>query len=211
VTPLGQNFAPGPYDVICARGKQAWNHTGNTFFRLLVEKRVEEYSKCSTKVERSLIVTDIVETIRTRGNGFVKAKDPHQRYDGWIEVGDLLAREKTGSLFRNALSTRYKSSVKSKKIRKTEKNPKLFEDVQQVVLSNKDIRCILKNVISLTHRVDFVDRDAAIAFNQANIMILDSIKRDKTLVRRFRDAVAAPAEQSSDDEAVSLKNNDIYY
>ena len=33
---LGPNFTPGPYDVICARGKQAFQHPGNRYFRSLV-------------------------------------------------------------------------------------------------------------------------------------------------------------------------------
>ena len=32
MTPLPKDFTPGPYDVICARGKEAKNHPGNIFY-----------------------------------------------------------------------------------------------------------------------------------------------------------------------------------
>lgn len=112
---LGINFAPGPYDVICARGKVAWNHSGNKFFRSIVKQNTERYAAAvETKIQRTRIVTEVVNEIRSRGNGFVKQEEDT---GCWVQVGNLLAREKVGQHFRNALST-YKSSSKNKKYRR---------------------------------------------------------------------------------------------
>ena len=35
---LPRDFVPGEYDVICPRGKQAWNHQGNKYFREITAK-----------------------------------------------------------------------------------------------------------------------------------------------------------------------------
>jgi hypothetical protein len=52
---------------------------------------VDQYSATKNKAQRSIIVSDIVDTIRRKASGgFVK-----QEPDGtWVEVGDTLAREK---------------------------------------------------------------------------------------------------------------------
>ena len=83
---LPNDFVPGPYDVICARGKAAHDHPGNVSFRAMVEKHQDEYANCSCKYEKSKIVSYITNTIRQacayHQGGFVK------NVDGlWYEVG----------------------------------------------------------------------------------------------------------------------------
>lgn len=46
---LGADYIPGPYDVICARGKQAWNHASNKRFRERVKLYESKYASLSTK------------------------------------------------------------------------------------------------------------------------------------------------------------------
>jgi len=93
--PVG--FQPGPFDVICARGKEAYNHPGNKRFRSMIELSIEQYSKANSKLEKSLIVTSIVGAVRdvASGGGFVKKEDNGR----WVEVGDHLAREKIGQRY----------------------------------------------------------------------------------------------------------------
>ena len=90
---LPESFSPGPKDVICARGHKAFNHKGNQHFRSLIESHIQEYEKAVTKLDKSAIVSKIVETIRSASpeGGFVKMEGGR-----WYEVGDHNAREKTG-------------------------------------------------------------------------------------------------------------------
>lgn len=58
--------------VICARGKLAFNHPGNKYFRYIVSKMHESYKEAETKLQRSIVVSEVVDMIRSKGLGFVK-------------------------------------------------------------------------------------------------------------------------------------------
>lgn len=117
MTALPRDFQPTVHDVICGRGRKAFNHVGNERFRKLVESRLEEYSNAAAKLEKSYILSDIVCEVRQRSpqGGFVKRDSSSGR---WYEVGDFLAREKTSQAFRDALHDQYKSSNTAKKKRR---------------------------------------------------------------------------------------------
>ena len=111
------DFTPGPYDVICARGKQAAQHPGNVRFREIIQRFKPDYSQATSKVEKSLLVSEIVDSVRefTPNGGFVK------KFGGrYYEVGDSVAREKIGQCLRDQLHSKYKSSTKAKKDRRKE-------------------------------------------------------------------------------------------
>ena len=121
MTPLPANFEPGPDDVICGRGKKCYNHVGNERFRLRVLTYLEEYSAAKSKLEKSGVLSKVVDAVRQQSpdGGFVKQDDK----GNWHEVGDFLAREKTSQSFRDALHDRYKSSnISKKKRRQDEQN-----------------------------------------------------------------------------------------
>ena len=113
---LGPDYVPGAWDVICARGSGAANHQGNLRFREIIAEFVPKYAKATTKIEKSIIVTEIVEMVRdkTPDGGFVK-----KMADGnWYEVGDAACREKIGQTLRDHLHHLYKSSTRAKRPRR---------------------------------------------------------------------------------------------
>ena len=93
---LPHGFQPGPRDVICARGKRALESEGNRHMRTLVDERLDEYCKATTKIAKSVIVSEIVDSVReaSPNGGFVKEIDGR-----WFEVGDNIAREKIGQRY----------------------------------------------------------------------------------------------------------------
>lgn len=113
---LPEGFEPGEYDVICGRGRKSFHHLGNSCFRDLVARCLERYAN-ATKVEKSFVLSDVVNQVRqlSPNGGFVKKDQSSGR---WHEVGDFLAREKTSQAFRDALHDLYKSSNTSKKKRR---------------------------------------------------------------------------------------------
>ena len=137
---------PGPFSVICARGKKAKNHSGNQHYRMILQQHVGRYSKASSKLEKSLVVSEIVESVRfavanckssssnpSCGGAFVK-----QQKDGtWLEVSDEVAREKVGANLRDMLHSQYKSSTKSKWRRRKNEIATKFESI---VSSNDRVR-----------------------------------------------------------------------
>lgn len=118
VTWLAPDFEPSPYDVICGRGKIAFNHAGNHRFRVTIDIYLQRYSKAKTKLEKSIIVMSIVDIFRQNSptGGFVKRDTSTGR---WFEVGDAVAREKVGQALREALLAHHEPEKhKAKKMRK---------------------------------------------------------------------------------------------
>jgi hypothetical protein len=94
MTPLGSGYTePGAFDVICGKGKNALCHSGNIRFRSLIEEKLSDYAKATTKLEKSTIVSAVLDDVRDKSplGGFVRCENGQ-----WFEVGDHLAREKIG-------------------------------------------------------------------------------------------------------------------
>lgn len=120
---LPANFTPGPYTVICGRGRKAQESIGNRRLGVLAQLFIPRYSKATRKDEKSKIVTEIVKMVQQA------CDDPEQAFvrqvnDIWWEVDNLHAREKVGTVLRDLLSEKYKSSTKSKLVRRKERREK---------------------------------------------------------------------------------------
>jgi len=176
-------LVPGPFDVICARGKQAYNHQGNRYFRQIIHHATEKYSKVESKLQRSMIVTDIVDAIRAKGNGFLRKNSKGE----WVECSDVMCREKVGQHFRNALGSRYKSSTKSKRRIKEESIPRLVNSLHKIVFSSKAVTDITER---LEMDIIFIDESNDDEFYEkafeANMNLLDTFKNDTSLVQQFQ-------------------------
>jgi len=144
MTPLPENFEPGPDDVICGRGKKCYNHIGNERFRQRVLTFLEEYSNAKSKLDKSTVLSKVVDQVRQNSpnGGFVK-QDPSGR---WHEVGDFLAREKTSQAFRDCLHDKYKSSNLSKKKRRQEEQAKASDSFSKIVRSEYEISSRLERL-----------------------------------------------------------------
>ena len=143
-TPLPPDFVPGPFDVICGRGAHIKKHPGNVLFKQKIQECLPAYAKATSKLQKSIIVSSVVEFFRRRSNscgtagtgggGFVKESTTHPRSTSttspgnspgnrqdvvgrWKAVSEYWAREKTGQAFRDQLSHRYKSATKTKRRR----------------------------------------------------------------------------------------------
>ena len=149
ITPRGRQrlpdfFQPGCYDVVCARGKKAYQHEGTQRFRGLVRLHQESYGELTCKHEKSKIVSHIVNTVRqcSQAGGFVKLID-----GVWYEVGDRAAKEKVGQTFRDLLHNKYSSSTKAKarvRIKRRVDEYNASSDVPQVVSFSQpqqDVEC----------------------------------------------------------------------
>lgn len=111
MVPLEAGFEPTSLDVICARGKEAYNHPGNIRFRTLVQDQLHNYQSSTSKMAKSHIVREIIESVRRASpkGGFVKKVNGK-----WFDVGERARREKTGQQIRDLLHTQYRSSTKAK-------------------------------------------------------------------------------------------------
>ena len=94
-TTLGQHYEPTANDVICGRGRRAWDHQGNARFRCLIEAKMEEYKDAKSKLDKSLMVSQIMEEVEEANppGRFIKQDE---RGGAWTTVSLATAREKVG-------------------------------------------------------------------------------------------------------------------
>ena len=119
-SPLPKNFTPGPYSVICGRGRQVSKAIGNRRLGVLAQIFLPKYSTATRKDEKTSIVSQIVQIVRQANDNPAYAFVRHA--DGqWWQVENLNAREKVGTVLRDMLSEKYRSSTKSKLARRKER------------------------------------------------------------------------------------------
>lgn len=74
------------WSVICARGREAYDHIGNRRLRVLVDNSLDRYEKETSKFGKSLIVNTIIESVREScrdGGSFVKKVGAHRIFMHW--------------------------------------------------------------------------------------------------------------------------------
>lgn len=110
--PVG--FQPDNWSVICGRGKEVFSHIGNKRLRILVDANLNKYSSTKSKMQKTLIVSSIVDAVRSASKigGFVK-QDPNTKI--WEEVGDDVAREKVGQLLRESMTKKNPNKLQQRK------------------------------------------------------------------------------------------------
>jgi hypothetical protein len=190
---LLQDFQPGPMDVICARGNRALNHSGNKRFRALIQSRLEEYNKATSKLDKSLLVSSIVESVRQASpdGGFVKERDGQ-----WFEVGDHMAREKIGQTFRDILHFKYTSSTKAKKCRRKKLQGEIANEVEQFTQDNAKVVTKFEQVKAFCN-VSINDHDTMEShFDEANMELLKQIKH-RTWYEAVGSILSLPVEPST--------------
>lgn len=101
--------------MICARGRQAFDHVGNARFRTTLAIYLPKYQAAHTKAGKTAIVSDIVELVHICTSGrFVRFDRTTNLY---TELGDAAAREKVAQSMRDAVlkdksSQRRKANIK---------------------------------------------------------------------------------------------------
>lgn len=112
---LPADFQPDNWSVICGRGKECYTHIGNRRLRVLVDANLDRYAETKSKIQKTLIVSSIIDSVREAAvGGFVK----RDAVLGWVEVGDDAAREKVGQLLREAMTRRNPAKLEARKERR---------------------------------------------------------------------------------------------
>ena len=99
---LPPDFQPSNYDVICGRGKGCSSWIGNRRFRVTIAMNKERYIQAPTKVDKSLVVDQIVKTIKAASpdGGFIRKDAETGR---WCKISTQQARDKVGHAMRDAV------------------------------------------------------------------------------------------------------------
>ena len=177
-----RQLRPKEFDVICGRGREAFDHTGNRHLRSLVKAQVRKYSRAKTRPDRTRIVSGIIKSIQSKGSaGFVK-KD--EKTGVWEKVEDKLVREKIGQLLRNSLGGQFKSCGPKKHLRRVAANSQLTEQLVQKMNSNPTVGNVLNTFyrdVANSDPLSLSDEAALEIFDRHNKILLESIKSEKVL------------------------------
>lgn len=101
---LPETFVPGKWDVLCQRGKECYEHSGNRRFRMLIAAHLGQYIASTNRREKTRLVSNIVRIVYARaakssGGGFVKRDLLARR---WIKLSEKQAHEKVSQALRDA-------------------------------------------------------------------------------------------------------------
>lgn len=108
---LPEGYEPTELDVCCGRGKRNWNHAGNVAFRTLIHRSTDAYMKAGSKVDKSAMICNIVESMRSKGCKFINQETTSGR---WFDIGDAPAREKVAHSLRDQVTAINRQTKKSR-------------------------------------------------------------------------------------------------
>ena len=191
---------PSIYTVVIGKGKTPRQAQGNYNLKSLVRKKLEEYMNAKSRRIKSLIVTEIYNTI-CKSCLLLQVEEKEEedeslssqayysafvRYDGksYTPVTDeSVPREKITSEFRNYLSDRYKSSSKNKVARRRLANKKEKESkhqqLQQQLYETQEEQEVPKNIVLSQQRLNSSSASSKISIgNLAKLSRIETFNDD---------------------------------
>lgn len=121
-TPLNEDYAPSQFDIICGRGDRCFQHPGNQAFRQLIQDNVQEYCRAPSKVAKSYILADIMDTLKSEIEGagkvtrkFVRLNKPEGL---WYDIGEHATKQKVGQTIREMATLRDPEKLAAKAIKR---------------------------------------------------------------------------------------------
>ena len=101
-TPLPSDtefVSPKDIDVKCGRGRESFQHPGNSLLRIRVATKLEEYQHQTDGRLKGIIVDSVISLFFAEGARFLKRDGSTKP---WYDGGIKAARERVGSAFRDA-------------------------------------------------------------------------------------------------------------
>ena len=200
---------PSPNDVICCRGRQYWNHDGNKYYRNLIENNTKKYAQSRHKIEKSLIVMQIIDKIHDNNGRFVKRQG---KGGPWIEVDEVFAKEKITQSLRDGLSSKYRSATKAKRQRRAHHDKIMNEDIDHIIRSNNNVAQQVDTFYEQVNEMNSgdslpSDEEMMALFTQANSNILETMKKDPKLHQQFQVVADTAETESNNVETVNDHDN----
>ncbi len=112
VTPVVADLTDvGTTDVVCGRDKVAHTHSGNKYFRHIIQSYRDRYQRAKRREEKSRITAEIISIVESRGGRFLKLGEGN---GNWVEVDAASVHEKVSHALRSAKDP---GLMKAKRIR----------------------------------------------------------------------------------------------
>lgn len=93
-------YKPTGRDIICGRGRGSFLHEGNKFYLSLLRKNIDPYLAAKKRVEKSVIISTIVSSLKQCSFRFLKQDEMNQR---WYELSDAECYERTAHALRDLI------------------------------------------------------------------------------------------------------------
>jgi hypothetical protein len=156
---LPDNFQLTPFDVVCGRGKGSYNRPGNKLFRKIVHNHVDEYLAAKSKLDKSMVLSCIVDQVREQNNGCTRFVKQRRDNKTWYEIGDDLAREKVGHAIREAICARNAAAAEPQK---DDTNEQADVVSHQVVFHNKQETLLTQQQLIFQEMINLKQTNALI-------------------------------------------------
>lgn len=85
--------------MLMGKEKLAKTHTGNMRYRFLIDEYQDDYDRCLTRVNKTIIASRIVLKVKERGGRFLLRKKV-ETCNHWSKIDEALAHEKVTNAFR---------------------------------------------------------------------------------------------------------------
>ena len=192
---LAQTFEPGDFDIICAKGNIARQHSGNVRYRIMIDRASKMYGEMKGRSQKTTLVNEIIDSVRSKGGAFVKKNEKNGQ---WYEIDETQAREKVGQSLRERNHSQYKSTTKSKRKLRKDTDQKMMDQIESLVGTNDSVAAGIRQLSNSLERhfqqiqeertnarmsSAQVDCELEIAMTQANSKILESLKSDESIQR----------------------------
>lgn len=97
---------PQTNDILCDRGKEAFNHEGNRKFRICIATHLQDYLEATDRPGRAKIIGFVISHLLQNGARFLKRQS---KIGSWYELGLRDAQGKVAHVLRDACTNRNKS------------------------------------------------------------------------------------------------------
>lgn len=99
---LPQDYKPSSSDIMCGRGVEIFQHPANIFFREIVMRYLPSYEAASSKREKSAVVQDIIQDVRSHSPDGVSSQFIRKdtAIDIWLVLNSVAVRQKVGQTLR---------------------------------------------------------------------------------------------------------------
>jgi hypothetical protein len=135
---LPQGFIPNETDILCGRGKAHAKHPGNIVFMEEIRASLKEYTNAGSRIEKSVMVTSVVNAIIDAGMRFLKYDTQFNQY---VELSSDRAYQKVGHAIRDLIKQTKKSSKSKEDATKLARGkkivPNMVHSVGETIVSKR--------------------------------------------------------------------------
>eukprot|EP00547_Thalassionema_nitzschioides_P013793 CAMPEP_0194249152 /NCGR_PEP_ID=MMETSP0158-20130606/19867_1 /TAXON_ID=33649 /ORGANISM="Thalassionema nitzschioides, Strain L26-B" /LENGTH=224 /DNA_ID=CAMNT_0038985611 /DNA_START=104 /DNA_END=778 /DNA_ORIENTATION=- len=195
---------PLKYDVLLGRRSSCWKHFGNMALRDAVDSYFDVYEKSKLRVEKTMIIADIVNEIQEKGGRFLKKDDQEE----WYVADKKISIEKVGHIIRDKRAV-MRQQIKRKSLCEQQKQGEIVDEYK-TSCSDKTSGNGASGSISMrlryehsSNKIDKLTRQHKLLLEEAN----ESLKNTSVVLTQLEETRQALANEICNSIAIPTVNN----